>query len=396
MNSADTAWIIVATALVLLMTLPGLGLFYGGLVRSKNVLSVFIHNYLIACLMSVLWLAFGYSIAFGSGNSFWGGFEKVFLIGIDQNTLAGTIPEILFFSFQMTFAIITPALIVGAYVERVSLSFVILFSSLWMLIVYSPVVHWVWGGGLLSNGSLFEKPVMDFAGGIVVHETAGIAALTIAFFLGKRKDPTKPPHNPGMVMIGAALLWVGWFGFNGGSQLAADGGAALALSVTHISAATASLSWALWEKLKYGKVSLVGLVTGTIAGLASITPASGFVGFFEAMIIGFLAGILCQEGVNFIRNTLKIDDTLDVFAVHGLGGIFGILMMPLLNSIGFSNNSSWVSQIVSVIIVGLFTLVMSIIIIKFLNLFIEMRISEENETEGLDISVHGERAYDNN
>ena len=396
MNSADTAWIIVATALVLLMTLPGLGLFYGGLVRSKNVLSVFIHNYLIACLMSILWLAFGYSIAFGSGNSFWGGFEKVFLIGIDQNTLAGTIPEILFFAFQMTFAIITPALIVGAYVERVSLGFVILFSSLWMLIVYSPVVHWVWGGGLLSNGSLFEKPVMDFAGGIVVHETAGIAALTIAFFLGKRKDPTKPPHNPGMVMIGAALLWVGWFGFNGGSQLAADGGAALALSVTHISAAAASLSWALWEKLKYGKVSLVGLVTGTIAGLASITPASGFVGFFEAMIIGFLAGILCQEGVNFIRNTLKIDDTLDVFAVHGLGGIFGILMMPLLNSIGFSNNSSWVSQIVSVIIVGLFTLVMSIIIIKFLNLFIEMRISEENETEGLDISVHGERAYDNN
>ena len=396
MNSADTAWIIVATALVLLMTLPGLGLFYGGLVRSKNVLSVFIHNYLIACLMSILWLAFGYSIAFGSGNSFWGGFEKVFLIGIDQNTLAGTIPEILFFAFQMTFAIITPGLIVGAYVERVSLSFVILFSSLWMLIVYSPVVHWVWGGGLLSNGSLFEKPVLDVAGGIVVHETAGIAALTIAFFLGKRKDPTKPPHNPGMVMIGAALLWVGWFGFNGGSQLAADGGAALALSVTHISAAAASLSWALWEKLKYGKVSLVGLVTGTIAGLASITPASGYVGFFEAMIIGFLAGILCQEGVNFIRNTLKIDDTLDVFAVHGLGGIFGILMMPLLNSIGFSNNSSWVSQIVSVIIVGLFTLVMSIIIIKFLNLFIEMRISEENETEGLDISVHGERAYDNN
>ena len=396
MNSADTAWIIVATALVLLMTLPGLGLFYGGLVRSKNVLSVFIHNYLIACLMSILWLAFGYSIAFGSGNSLWGGFEKVFLIGIDQNTLAGTIPEILFFVFQMTFAIITPALIVGAYVERVSLSFVILFSSLWMLIVYSPVVHWVWGGGLLSNGSLFEKPVMDFAGGIVVHETAGIAALTIAFFLGKRKDPTKPPHNPGMVMIGAALLWVGWFGFNGGSQLAADGGAALALSVTHISAAAASLSWALWEKLKYGKVSLVGLVTGTIAGLASITPASGFVGFFEAMIIGFIAGILCQEGVNFIRNILKIDDTLDVFAVHGLGGIFGILMMPLLNTIGFSNGSSWVSQIVSVIIVGLFTLIMSIIIIKFLNLFIEMRISEENETEGLDISVHGERAYDNN
>ena len=396
MNSADTSWIIVATALVLLMTLPGLALFYGGLVRSKNVLSVFVHNYLIACLMSILWLACGYSIAFGSGNSFWGGFEKAFLIGIDQNTLAGTIPEILFFAFQMTFAIITPALIVGAYVERVSLSFVILFSSLWMLIVYSPIVHWVWGGGLLSNGSLFEKPVIDFAGGIVVHETAGIAALTIAFFLGKREETSKPPHNPGMVMIGASLLWVGWFGFNGGSQLAADGGAALALSVTHISAAAASLSWALWEKLKYGKVSLVGLVTGTIAGLASITPASGFVGFFEAMIIGFIAGILCQEGVNFIRNVLKIDDTLDVFAVHGLGGILGILMMPLLNSIGFSNGSSWVSQILSVIIVGLFTLIMTIIIIKFLNLFIEMRVNHENEVEGLDISVHGERAYENN
>ena len=396
MNSADTSWIIVATALVLLMTLPGLALFYGGLVRSKNVLSVFVHNYLIACLMSILWLACGYSIAFGSGNSFWGGFEKAFLIDINQNTLAGTIPEILFFAFQMTFAIITPALIVGAYVERVSLSFVILFSSLWMLIVYSPIVHWVWGGSLLSNGSLFEKPVMDFAGGIVVHETAGIAALTIAFFLGKREETSKPPHNPGMVMIGASLLWVGWFGFNGGSQLAADGGAALALSVTHISAAAASLSWALWEKLKYGKVSLVGLVTGTIAGLASITPASGFVGFFEAMIIGFIAGILCQEGVNFIRNILKIDDTLDVFAVHGLGGILGILMMPLLNSIGFSNGSSWVSQILSVIIVGLFTLIMTIIIIKFLNLFIEMRVNHENEVEGLDISVHGERAYENN
>ena len=395
MNAADTAWIMVATALVLLMTLPGLGLFYGGLVRSKNVLSVFIHNYLIASLMSILWFAFGYSIAFGSGNSLWGGLEKSFLIGVNQSSLSGTIPEVLFFAFQMTFAIITPALMVGAYVERISLGFVVLFSSLWMLLVYSPVVHWVWGGGLLSNGSLFEVPVMDFAGGIVVHETAGIAALTIAFFLGKRKDVSKPPHNPGMVMIGASLLWVGWFGFNGGSQLAADGGAALALSVTHISAAAASLSWALWEKIKYGKVSLVGIVTGTIAGLASITPASGFVGFFEAAIIGFLAGILCQEGVNIIRNILKIDDTLDVFAVHGLGGIFGILMMPLFNSIGLENGSNWTSQIMSILIVGFFTFIMTVIIIKFVNFFVSIRVSEEDETEGLDVSIHGERAYDN-
>ena len=249
MNGADTAWIMVATALVLFMTLPGLALFYGGLVRARNVLSVFMHCYAIACLMSILWFAFGYSIAFGgSGNAYWGGLDKAFLNGITVDTLAGTLPEILFFAFQMTFAIITPALIVGAYVERIGFGFVLLFSSLWMLLCYAPVVHWVWGGGFLSDGGIFgDMGVRDFAGGIVVHETAGLAALILAIFLGARRDPSKPPHNPGMVMIGAAMLWVGWFGFNGGSQLAADGGAAMAITVTHLSAAAASLTWALWE-----------------------------------------------------------------------------------------------------------------------------------------------------
>ena len=244
----------MATALVLFMTLPGLALFYGGLVRARNVLSVFMHCYAIACLMSILWLALGYSIAFGGGTSgLWGGRDKMFLAGIDADTLAGTLPEVLFFAFQMTFAIITPALIVGAYVERIGFGFVLLFSSLWMLLCYAPVVHWVWGGGMLANGMIFDEAVKDFARGLVVHETAGLAALILAIFLGARRDPSKPPHNPGMVMIGAAMLWVGWFGFNGGSQLAADGGAAMAMAVTHISAAAASLTWAralaMWKSL---------------------------------------------------------------------------------------------------------------------------------------------------
>ena len=394
MNGADTAWILVATALVLFMTLPGLALFYGGLVRSRNVLSVFMHTYAIACLMSVLWFSVGYSIAFGDLNSLWGGLGKSFLSGVDPSSLVGTLPEILFFSFQMTFAIITPALIVGAFVERITFGFVLAFSAFWMLLVYAPVVHWVWGGGLLANGWLFEVPVFDFAGGIVVHETAGIAALTIAYFLGPRADVTKPPHNPGFVMIGAAMLWIGWFGFNGGSQLAADEGAAMAVTVTHLSAATASLSWALWERIKYGKASLVGLVTGTIAGLASITPASGFVGPVEAILIGGAGGIICQEVVNLVRNILKIDDTLDVFAVHGVGGIFGILTIPLFSMLGFYNGASWTSQIVSLLVVGGYTIVVTVMIIKTLMLIMPMRVEREVEYEGLDINVHGERAYD--
>ena len=390
MNGADTAWIIVATALVLFMTLPGLALFYGGLVRARNVLSVFMQCYAIACLMSVLWLAFGYSIAFGGGTSgYWGGLDKMFLSGIDADTLAGTLPEVLFFAFQMTFAIITPALIVGAYVERINFSFVLVFSGLWMLICYAPVVHWIWGGGMMADGGIFgETGVRDFAGGIVVHETAGIAALILAFFLGARKDASKPPHNPGMVMIGAAMLWVGWFGFNGGSQLAADGGAAMALTVTHISAATASLTWALWEKIKYGKASLVGLVTGTIAGLASITPASGFVGPVEALIIGGIAGILCQEAVNLIRNMLKIDDTLDVFAVHGVGGIFGTIMIAVFGQ------GAWAAQLGGLAVVGVYTIVVTVVLVKLVGLVTPLRVDTETETTGLDLSQHGERAYD--
>ena len=392
MNGADTAWIIVATALVLFMTLPGLALFYGGLVRARNVLSVFMQVYAIACLMSILWLVAGYTIAFGSGTSgYWGGLDKMFLLGVDADALSGTLPEVLFFAFQMTFAIITPALIVGAYVERINFSFVLIFSGLWMLLCYAPVVHWIWGGGMMADGGIFgEVGTKDFAGGIVVHETAGLAALLLAIMLGPRKNRTTPPHNPGYVMIGASMLWVGWFGFNGGSQLAADGGAAMALTVTHISAATASLTWALWEKIKYGKASLVGIVTGTIAGLASITPASGFVGPIEALVIGAVAGILCQEAVNVVRNTLKIDDTLDVFAVHGVGGIFGTLMIA-----GFGHGA-WVAQVGALIVVGIFTLVVSYILIKVTQIIVPLRVDAETETNGLDLSAHGERAYDMN
>ena len=389
MNGADTAWIIVATALVLFMTLPGLALFYGGLVRARNVLSVFMHVYAIAALMSVLWLAFGYSIAFGDGNAIWGGLGKMFLIGIDADTLSGTIPEVLFFAFQMTFAIITPALIVGAYVERIGFGFVLAFSGLWMLFCYAPVAHWIWGGGFLSDGGIFgDTGVRDFAGGIVVHETAGLAAILISVFLGPRRDQKKPPHSPGFVMIGASMLWVGWFGFNGGSQLAADGGAAMALTATHLSAAAASLTWALWEKIKFGRASLVGIVTGTIAGLASVTPASGFIGPVEALIIGGVAGILCQEAVNLIRNTLKIDDTLDVFAVHGVGGIFGTIMIAVFGA------GTWAAQLGSLAIVGVFTIVVTFILIKLVAIITHLRVDEETETNGLDIAVHGERAYD--
>ncbi|WP_413718624.1 ammonium transporter [Silicimonas sp. MF1-12-2] len=389
MVGADTAWIIVATALVLFMTLPGLALFYGGLVRSRNVLSVFMHCYAIACLMSVAWFVAGYSIAFGDGNAYWGGLGKMFLAGVDAESLSGTLPEILFFAFQMTFAIITPALIVGAYVERVNFGFVLIFSTLWMLLCYAPVVHWIWGGGMLADGGIFgETGARDFAGGIVVHQTAGLAALILAVMLGARRDRTKPPHNPGYVMIGAAMLWVGWFGFNGGSQLAADGGAAMALTVTHISAATASLTWALWERIKYGKASLVGMVTGTIAGLASITPASGFVGPVEALIIGAIAGILCQEAVNLIRNKLKIDDTLDVFAVHGVGGIFGTIMIAVFGA------GSWAAQLGSLLIVGIFTTVVTVIVALIAKAAVGMRVDAETEETGLDLSQHGERAYD--
>ncbi|KAB6714882.1 ammonium transporter [Roseobacter sp. TSBP12] len=391
MVGADTAWILVATALVLFMSLPGLALFYGGLVRARNVLSVFMHVYAIACLMSLLWLAVGYSIAFGEGNGYWGGLGKIFLFGIDANTVKGTLPEVLFFAFQMTFAIITPALIVGAYVERISFGFVLTFSGLWMLLCYAPVAHWIWGGGFMSDGGIFGATgTRDFAGGIVVHETAGLAALIIAVMLGRRKVDNKPPHNPGYVMIGAAMLWVGWFGFNGGSQLAADGGAAMAITVTHISAAAASMTWAFWERIKYGKASLVGIVTGTIAGLASITPASGYVTPVEALLIGAIAGILCQEMVNLIRGKLRIDDTLDVFAVHGVGGIFGTIMIAAFGA------GTWMAQLGALVIVGLFTTIVTVTLVYVTKVLVGFRVDAETEHAGLDLAQHGESAYDHN
>jgi Amt family ammonium transporter len=389
MNAADTAFILIATALVLFMTLPGLALFYGGLVRARNVLSVFMHCFAIACLMSVVWFALGYSIAFGEPGGLWGGVGKAFLSGVTADSLSGSLPEVLFFAYQMTFAIITPALIVGAYVERIGFGFVLLFSALWMLVVYAPVAHWIWGAGILADGGIFGATgVRDFAGGIVVHETAGLAALVIAVVLGPRKHRTTPPHQPGMVMIGAAMLWVGWFGFNGGSALAANGQAAMALTVTHLSAAAASLTWALWERIKFGRASLVGLVTGTIAGLASITPASGFVGPVEALVIGGIAGVLCQEAVGLVRNKLRIDDTLDVFAVHGVGGIFGTVMIAVFGA------GTWAAQLGGLAVVGLWTVGLTFALVKLVALVTPLRVDEEIEFNGLDLSVHGERAYE--
>ena len=386
LDSGDSSWILTSTALVLFMTLPGLALFYGGLVRSRNVLSVFMHCIAVACLMSILWVLLGYSIAFGENTSpYFGGFSKVFLNGITSDSLIGTIPEYVFAGFQMVFAVITPALIIGAYVERVKFSFVLLFSALWMILCYSPVTYWVWGGGFL-----FELGTVDLAGGLVVHETAGLAALVVAVFLGSRNDKTKPPHNPGYVMLGASMLWVGWFGFNAGSQLAANGSAGLTLLVTLLSAASASLSWAAYEYIKYGRSSLVGLVTGTIAGLATITPASGSVSPIEAIIIGSFAGIVCQEMCSIIKNKFNTDDSLDVFAVHGFGGILGTL------SIAVFGHAGWYEQLFGVISVGIFTVIVTVLIVIVCIQFVGIRVTPDEENSGLDLSEHGEKAYDMN
>ena len=391
MNAADTAFILIATALVLFMTLPGLALFYGGLVRGRNVLSVFTHCFAIAALVSVLWLAVGYSVAFGDGGAWWGGLGRAFLTGVDGETLKGNLPEVLFFAFQMTFAIITPALIVGAYVERVGFGFVLLFSALWLVLVYAPVAHWIWGGGAMADGGIFGAVgVRDFAGGVVVHETAGLAALVLAIMIGPRKHRTTPPHSPGMVMMGAWMLWVGWFGFNGGSALAANGQAAMAITVTHLSAAAAGLTWALWERIKFGRVSTIGLVTGMVAGLASITPASGYVGPVAALVIGGVAGILCQEAVVLVKTRLKIDDTLDVFAVHGVGGIFGTVMVAVLGQ------GSWTAQLGGLVLVGLWTCGVTWALVKLIGLVTPLRVDAETEANGLDLSAHGERAYELN
>jgi Amt family ammonium transporter len=383
-NGGDTAWIIVATALVLFMTMPGLALFYGGLVRSRNVLSVLMHCAVICCVSSILWLAVGYSLAFtdgGAANSFIGGLSKSFLSGVGTETMSGTIPEIVFFMFQMTFAIITPALIVGAYPERISFLGMLLFSAFWLLVVYVPVCHWIWGGGWLADFG-----ILDFAGGLVVHLTAGVSALVIAIMLGGRRGFPRevvPPHNPAMVMIGASMLWVGWFGFNGGSALAANGGAGMAIAVTHISAAMASLTWMVIEWKQHGKPSLVGFVTGTIAGLATITPASGFVGPIGAVIIGVVASIICYLMVHLIKQRFKIDDSLDVFAVHGVGGLTGILLVPFLAlpffgglglADGMSAGSQFGVQVLGSVAVAAWAIVGSVVILWIVRAITPLRV----------------------
>ena len=404
LNSGDTAWILTATALVLFMTLPGLALFYGGLVQSRNVLSVLMHCVAIACLMSVLWLIVGYSLAFTDGagaNQLIGGLSRLFLDGVGTDTLAGAIPENVFFSFQMTFAVITPALMVGAYVERIKFSAVLILSGLWLIVVYAPVTHWVWGGGWLA-----DMGVMDFAGGLVVHATAGISSLVIVRALGARHgfpNDSAPPHNPGMVAMGACMLWVGWFGFNGGSALAADGSAGMALTVTHIAAATASLVWMLIEWKKYGKPSLVGLVTGTIAGLATITPASGFVGPLGALIIGVAAGFVCFKMVQIVKQAWKLDDSLDVFAVHGVGGSLGTLLVAFLCAPEFGGlglpegKTMWDAfgvQAIGLAATVAWSAVATFILVKITaGLTSGIRVREDDELEGLDITAHGETAY---
>ncbi len=404
LNGADTAWILTSTALVLFMTLPGLALFYGGLVRASNILSVLMHCFAIACLASILWLIGGYALAFGDGGvvqAWIGGAEKWFLLGIGPDVLSGSIPEILFVMFQMTFAIITPALIVGAYVERIKFSAVMVFSGLWLVLVYAPVCHWVWGGGWLA-----DMGVMDFAGGIVVHVTAGSSALLMAKMLGGRRGfpmDLRPPHNPGMTMIGAAMLWVGWFGFNAGSALAADGSAAMAMLVTHISAAAASLTWAILEWRRFGKASLVAIVTGMVAGLATITPASGFVGPLGALCIGVAAGVVCHFAVEWVKQKLLIDDSLDVFAVHGVGGALGTLLTAVfaaaaLGGMGLAEDTSMSQQfgvqLIGVAAVLVWSVVVSYIIIKVVDAVVGLRVEEEDEIEGLDLIAHGERGYD--
>ena len=397
MDTGDTSWILTSTALVLFMTLPGLALFYGGLVSSKNVISVLMHCIVIACLASILWLVIAYSLAFSSGNPLIGGLGNIFLSDVSKDTLSGTIPETLFFMFQMTFAVITPALIVGAYVERIKFSAVLIFSALWIIIIYAPVTHWIWGGGWLA-----ELNVMDFAGGLVVHLTAGASALVLAVILGRRKnfpDKISAPHNPSMVMIGACMLWVGWFGFNAGSALAADVNAGMAMLVTHISAATASLVWMTIDWIKTGKPTMIGLVTGTIAGLASITPASGFVGPMGALIIGICAGSICYLIVNVVKNKFNIDDSLDVFAVHGAGGVIGTILVAFLahdslGGAGYASGMNAISQLVTqltgVVSVLVWSVVGTIVIALIIKQTIGLRVDSKEEDQGLDISAHGE------
>ncbi len=399
-NNGDTAWILTSTALVLFMTLPGLALFYAGLVNSKNVVSVLMQHFAVACVVSIIWVTLGYSLAFSSGNAWIGDLSNIFMKSIDLESISGTIPESLFATFQMTFAIITPALIIGAFVERIKFSAMLIFISLWMLIVYVPVTHWVWGGGILSSWG-----TMDFAGGIVVHATAGTAALITALTLGKRRGFPKsitPPHSPILTMIGAAMLWVGWFGFNAGSALGANGGAGMAMLVTHISASMAALVWMFIEWKRFGKPSLIGVVTGMVAGLATVTPASGYIGIPGGLILGFSGGLLCYLAVDYIRGKLLIDDSLDVFAVHGVGGILGTLLVAFLATSTFSGlglpegqtaMSQFVVQFKAVVLTVIWTSIFTYLILKVTSLIVPLRVDEQEEIEGLDLRSHGEKGY---
>ncbi|MGB5397439.1 MAG: ammonium transporter [Gammaproteobacteria bacterium] len=399
-DSGDTAWILTSTALVLFMTLPGLALFYGGLVRSKNVLSVLMQCFMIACVVTILWVIYGYSLAFGEGNAWLGGLNNLFLGEVTRESTSGTLPETVFVMFQMTFAIITPALVVGGFAERMKFSAMLLFSIFWVTLVYLPVCHWVWGGGWLG-----EKGLLDFAGGTVVHITAGVAAIVAAVVMGNRNGfPETPmmPHNMTMTVTGAGMLWVGWFGFNAGSAVAANGDAGMAMLVTHISAACGAFTWAVMEWIKYGKPSALGTVTGMVAGLGTITPASGFVGPMGALVIGTSAGIVCFFATGFIKRTLKIDDSLDVFPVHGVGGILGTLFAGVfvsasLGGAGYAEGMNMGSQL-SVQLLGIiatltWTAVITYLILKLVGATVGLRVSDEEETEGLDTTQHDERGY---
>ena len=406
LNGANTAWILTSTALVLFMTLPGLALFYGGLVKSRNVLSILMQCFAIAGIASIFWLVVGYSLAFSGDGAFVGNFSKMMFNGVTEGSVIGDIPESLFALFQMTFAVITPALIIGAFAERIKFSSVLLFTILWLAFVYAPITHWVWGGGWLQ-----EMGLLDFAGGTVVHITAGVAALVTAIMIGPRKSFVRgntAPHNMTMSITGAGMLWVGWFGFNGGSALAANGDAAMAILVTHISAATGAITWMCYEWKKYGKPTALGTVTGMVAGLGTITPASGFVGPAGALIIGLLAGIVCFNATLMIKQKFKIDDSLDVFPVHGVGGILGTFLagifasteLGLFSGQGFADGIESMGaqigvQLVGIIATFVYTAIATFLIFKVVGMITNgVRVSDDEEAQGLDLVDHNERGYE--
>ncbi|MBI2752937.1 MAG: ammonium transporter [Betaproteobacteria bacterium] len=403
LDAANTAWMLTASVLVLFMTLPGLALFYGGLVRTKNILSVLMQCFSIACIVTLAWVVVGYSLAFGDGgalNPWTGGFSKSFLAGVDVKALRGSIPETVFAMFQLTFAIITPALVIGAYAERVRYAGMLLFSLLWLLLVYAPIAHWVWGDGWLA-----KMGIMDFAGGTVVHLNAGMAALVAALMLGQRKgfpETPMPPHNLTATVTGACMLWVGWFGFNAGSALAADGSAGMAMLVTHIGAATGSLAWMFCEWARYGKPSVLGIVTGMVAGLGTITPASGFVGPIGALAIGAAAGIACFFATNYMKRSLGVDDSLDVFPVHGVGGMLGttltgVFAASTFGGVGYPENVTMGDQVLvqltGVLAVAAWSGAVTFVLLKIADALAGLRASPDEETEGLDTVLHNEKGY---